>query len=173
MKNKLSFFKALEIFLIVFVIALLCLCAVQFFNTNKKPYAYNFLPQCICLEVEYADGSSAEGTAVMFNKTQAVSVAHLFEKEVDNVLAVLTPKNALIMRVALHTGLRISDVLSLKTDQLKPNFWITEQKTGKRRQIGLPEPLLSDLLDNTSAPWRWGADFFLALSLLVAARGIP
>ena len=58
---------------------------------------------------------------------------YLFEKEVDNVLAVLTPKNALVMRVALHTGLRVSDVLQLKTAQLAPRFWVTESKTGKRR----------------------------------------
>ena len=85
MKKKLTYFKALEIFLIILVIALLCLCAVQFFNLNKKPFAYNFLPQCVCIEVEYTDGSSAQGTAVMLNQTQAVSVAHLFEKEVENI----------------------------------------------------------------------------------------
>ena len=85
MKKKHTYFKAIEIFLIILVIALLCLCAVQFFNLNKKPFAYNFLPQCICLEVEYTDGSTAEGTAVMLNQTQAVSVAHLFEKEVESI----------------------------------------------------------------------------------------
>ena len=69
----------------------------------------------------------------------------LLNREVDGVLANLMPGNALVMRVALHTGLRVGDVLSLKTDQLAPRFWVTESKTGKRRQIGLPEPLLSDL----------------------------
>ena len=70
---------------------------------------------------------------------------YLLNREVDNVLAALTPGNALVMRVALHTGLRISDVLNLRTEQLKSRFWLTESKTGKRRQVGLPEPLLSDL----------------------------
>ena len=80
---------------------------------------------------------------------------YLFEKEVDNVLAVLTPKNALVMRVALHTGLRVSDVLQLKTAQLAPRFWVTESKTGKRRQVGLPEPLLSDLKNRAGDVWAF------------------
>ena len=77
----------------------------------------------------------------------------MIEKEVELVLHLLTYENRLVMRTLLHTGLRIGDVLSLKTDQLKPNFWITEQKTGKRRQVGLPEPLLADLRDNADSQW--------------------
>ena len=69
------------------------------------------------------------------------------------MLDLLTYENRLAMRVALHTGLRISDVLSLRTDRLRPNFWITEQKTGKRRQVGIPEPLLSDLREAAGDPW--------------------
>ena len=84
---------------------------------------------------------------------------YLLEKEVERVLDLLTVENRLVLRVLLHTGLRISDALQLRPDQLKPNFWITEQKTGKRRQIGLPEPLLSDLLDHSGECWVFpGAD---------------
>lgn len=78
---------------------------------------------------------------------------YLLNREVDLVLAALTPINRLVMRVALHTGLRIGDILSLKPDQIKPHFWITEQKTGKRRQVGLPEPLLSDLKNAAGDQW--------------------
>ena len=70
---------------------------------------------------------------------------YLLDREVELILQLLTPENRLVMRTLLHTGLRIGDVLRLKPEQLKPNFWITEQKTGKRRQVGLPEPLLTDL----------------------------
>ena len=70
---------------------------------------------------------------------------YLLQTEVDGVLATLMPANALVMRVALHTGLRVGDVLALRTAQLAPRFWVTESKTGKRRQVGLPEPLLGDL----------------------------
>lgn len=78
---------------------------------------------------------------------------YLLQKEVERVLDLLTYENRLVLRVLLHTGIRISDALQLKPEQLKPNFWITEQKTGKRRQIGLPEPLLSDLLGNSGKHW--------------------
>lgn len=78
---------------------------------------------------------------------------YLLEKEVDNVLAALTPENALIMRVALHTGLRIGDVLRLQAAQLAPRFWVTESKTGKRRQVGLPQPLLDDLKKQAGETW--------------------
>ena len=69
------------------------------------------------------------------------------------MLAALTPANALAMRVALHTGLRINDVLSLKTEKLAARLWVTESKTKKRRQIGLPEPLLSDLKKQAGTCW--------------------
>lgn len=78
---------------------------------------------------------------------------YLFEKEVDNVLSALTDTNRLVMRVCLHTGLRVGDVLALTPDKLKPHFWVTEQKTGKARQVGLPEPLLSDLRKNSGKHW--------------------
>ena len=70
---------------------------------------------------------------------------YLLNKEVERVLMLLTPLNRLAMRVCLHTGLRISDVLRLKTEQLAPRFWITEAKTRKRKMIGLTHDLLADL----------------------------
>ena len=78
---------------------------------------------------------------------------YLIEKEVERVLDLLTFENRLVMRVLLHTGLRISDALSLKPEQLKPNFWVTEQKTGKRKQVGLPGPLLDDLREAAGECW--------------------
>lgn len=82
-----------------------------------------------------------------------MTTEYLLQREVDNILSVLTPGNALVMRVALHTGLRVGDVLSLKTEQLQSRFWITESKTGKRRQIGLPQPLLDDLKKSAGDYW--------------------
>lgn len=78
---------------------------------------------------------------------------YLLDREVELILGLLTPVNRLVMRVCLHTGLRIGDVLQLRTAQLKPNFWITEQKTGKRRQVGLPGPLLADLRKYAGDAW--------------------
>lgn len=77
----------------------------------------------------------------------------MLEREVELVLLALTETNRLVMRTALVTGLRLGDILSLKPDRLKPHFWVTEQKTGKKRQVGLPEPLLSDLRKNAGEHW--------------------
>ena len=84
---------------------------------------------------------------------------YLIEREVERVLDLLTFENRLVLRVLLHTGLRIGDALALKPEQLKPNFWVTEQKTGKRKQVGLPQPLLNDLREAAGEYWVFpGAD---------------
>lgn len=63
------------------------------------------------------------------------------------MLALLAPSNQLIMQVCLHTGLRVGDVLALRRDQIKPRFWVTEAKTGKRRLVGLPAELRDKLTE--------------------------
>lgn len=78
---------------------------------------------------------------------------YLLEREVEGILDLLTYENRLVMRTLLHTGLRIGDVLQLRPAQLKHNFWVTEQKTGKRRQVGLPDQLLSDLRRSSDNNW--------------------
>ena len=84
---------------------------------------------------------------------------YLIQKEVEQVLDLLTFDNRLLARLLLHTGLRVGDALRLRPEQLRPNFWITEQKTGKRRQVGIPEPLLSDLRAYAGENWVFsGAD---------------
>ncbi|MBR1497954.1 MAG: tyrosine-type recombinase/integrase [Oscillospiraceae bacterium] len=75
-----------------------------------------------------------------------MTTEYLLDREVELVLSALTPDNRLVCQTLLHTGLRLSDVLNLKTEQIKPRFWVTEQKTGKRRLVGLPEPLRDALL---------------------------
>ena len=78
---------------------------------------------------------------------------YLLDKEVRQVLGLLTPSNRLVMRVILHTGLRVGDVLNLRPEQLKSRLWITESKTGKRRQVGFPSDLLQDLRKNCGENW--------------------
>lgn len=80
---------------------------------------------------------------------------YLLHKEMEHVLALLTPSNALVMRVMLHTGMRVSDVLAMKTTDLKPSGWYTEQKTGKRRRYGLPRPLLAELKAQAGSIWAF------------------
>lgn len=78
---------------------------------------------------------------------------YLLEREVWRVLAALTPENRLVMRVALHTGLRVGDVLALKPEQLAQQFWVTEAKTGKRRRVNLPRELLRELKLEAGKTW--------------------
>lgn len=82
-----------------------------------------------------------------------MTTEYLFQKEVDRVLAAMMPENRLAIRVSLHTGLRISDVLSLKPEQLKAQFWVTESKTKKKKRVNLPGPLLEDLKRNSGKYW--------------------
>lgn len=78
---------------------------------------------------------------------------YLLNAEVERVLGLLTPANRLVVRTILHTGLRVGDVLELRTSQLASRVWVTEQKTGKRKQVGLPGPLLDDLKAHAGTTW--------------------
>ena len=84
-----------------------------------------------------------------------MTTEYLLAQEVGHVLAALTMQNRLIVRVILHTGMRISDVLALKTSDLKPSGWYTEQKTGKRRRYGLPAPLLAAIKAQAGPVWAF------------------
>ena len=66
---------------------------------------------------------------------------YLYQRQLDRVLGLLMPGNSLVVRVQLHTGLRVGDVLRL-TFPLRKQVWLTEGKTGKRRHIGLPQQLI-------------------------------
>ena len=62
--------------------------------------------------------------------------------EIVHILAALQPKNRLACEISLFTGLRINDVLALKTEQAqKGRFTVREEKTGKTRAVRLPADL--------------------------------
>ena len=71
----------------------------------------------------------------------------------EHVLAALTPANRLVCRVCVATGLRVGDVVALRSDQLARQFWITEAKTGKRRRVNLTDGLLKALQDQAGKAW--------------------
>lgn len=57
-------------------------------------------------------------------------------------MAALTPANALALEVSARYGLRIGDVLALRTEDVtKQIFTISEQKTGKKRRVCLGKDL--------------------------------
>ena len=89
----------------------------------------------------------------------SVKTDYLLHKEVDHVLAALTPSNRLVCEVMLHTGLRVGDVLSLRTQDLRRRMWVTERKTGKRKQIGLPGGLLERVRAQAGAEWAFPGRF--------------
>jgi len=77
------------------------------------------------------------------------------EKQVNLVLAALTPANRTAIRVALHTGLRIGDVLALRADQLGARFSVREAKTGKVKRCGLPADLLAEVRAGAGDIWAF------------------
>lgn len=86
---------------------------------------------------------------------------YLFDSQLDLILAALTPSNALVCKVILHTGLRISDALSLPASVLerKPcRFWVTERKTGKRKLCGLPADLVAAIREQSDDTWMFPGD---------------
>lgn len=65
--------------------------------------------------------------------------------EFEHLLAALTPENRLVVEVSACTGLRVSDVLNMRTNRLSERMTVRELKTGKTRRIRLPKPLLDRL----------------------------
>ena len=45
-----------------------------------------------------------------------MTTEYLLHRKVEHVLAALTPVNRVIMRVCMHAGLRIGDMLAIKTE---------------------------------------------------------
>lgn len=63
------------------------------------------------------------------------------------VLAALTPQNRLAIEVSMRYGMRIGDVLSIKTEEVRKGAWTyKEEKTGKGRRIRLCPSLQRKLL---------------------------
>lgn len=82
-----------------------------------------------------------------------LTTEYLVKREMEHVLAALTPTNRLVCRVCVATGLRIGDVVSMRTSQLQPQFWITEQKTGKRRRVNLSKQMFEELKAQSGEQW--------------------
>lgn len=73
----------------------------------------------------------------------------------QHIFAALTPGNRLVCRVAVHTGLRVSDVLAIPSIKLGCQFWVTEAKTGKRRRVNLPKPLVEAIKAQAGPEWAF------------------
>lgn len=72
---------------------------------------------------------------------------YISEDSFNILLKALMPENRLALQVSLATGLRIDDVLHIKTAQIqKERFTIKEMKTGKSRRIRIPNALREEML---------------------------
>lgn len=85
----------------------------------------------------------------------ATTTEYLIDREVERVLSALMPQNRLIMRMVLRNGMRLSDALEFKTDNLKLAGWYVEKKTGKRRRFGLDVALLADIRAQAGPEWAF------------------
>lgn len=73
--------------------------------------------------------------------------------QMSHVLAALMPENRVIVQVCMATGLRVSDVLELRTVDLKRRQTIREKKTGKTRRIQWPAALYEEMERNAGKYW--------------------
>lgn len=73
--------------------------------------------------------------------------------QMGHILAALMPTNALVVRACMKTGLRVSDVLSLKTATFKPRQTVREQKTGKTRRVVWGQDLYVQMLGQAGKIW--------------------
>lgn len=74
--------------------------------------------------------------------------------DITVLLRLLTPQNALAMELALTTGLRIGDVLALRTDQLRSQrITICQKKTKIKKRIYINNDLLNRLKSSSGAVW--------------------
>lgn len=72
----------------------------------------------------------------------------------EHILAALMPANRLAVKVAIHTGLRIGDVLRLRPKDLRTSRpTVRESKTGKTRRISLPRAMLDELRQQAGDYW--------------------
>lgn len=72
------------------------------------------------------------------------------DENIQHVLAALMDENRLACEVCLETGLRIGDVLAIKSEDIlrSERFVIKEEKTGKRRRVYFSQKLREKMISN-------------------------
>lgn len=67
--------------------------------------------------------------------------------DISAALRLLTHHNELVLKVMFSTGLRVGDVLSLKTEDIKKSsVTIKEQKTGKKKRVRISSQLREEMM---------------------------
>ena len=82
--------------------------------------------------------------------------------EIEHILAALMPENRLACEISLFTGLRINDVLSLKTAQVESNGLLFGSKRQVKQELSAYRKIC------LSAQWSAQVSFmFLSIGLMV------
>lgn len=87
------------------------------------------------------------------HQAEMARTSYASRAQMGHILAALMPANALVVRVCMKTGLRVSDVLELKTAQLKPRQTVRERKTGKTRRVVWSAPLYEQMQAQAGRIW--------------------
>lgn len=69
------------------------------------------------------------------------------------LLTAMTPKTRLAMRMALASGLRIGDIVQLRTADMRQRMSVTEDKTGKCRRVYWPAALYREVMAQAGKEW--------------------
>lgn len=90
-------------------------------------------------------GLSKGGEKLRTTYADRVQMAH--------ILAALMPENRVIVQLCMATGLRVSDVLELRTADLKRRQTVRERKTGKTRRVQWPAQLYEEMERGAGRFW--------------------
>lgn len=72
------------------------------------------------------------------------------------LLTAMMPENRLALEVSMATGLRMGDVLAIRTEQArKGRFTIAEEKTGKHRRVYIPLKLRERMFRQAGRFFVW------------------
>lgn len=70
-----------------------------------------------------------------------------------HVLAALMPPNRLVLKCSMASGLRVNDVLSLRTVRLRQRMTVRELKTGKSKRVYWPLELYNEMAAFAGEVW--------------------
>lgn len=132
---------------------------------QKKSVFFNFsllfviyfdiiLAKCKC-RLKIFDGGIFFGFTFsgLLNGCDILRSDYVSKDNLDKILAALTYENELVLRVCISTGLRVGDVLLMRSDKLAKRMSIRELKTGKIKRIFLSDELLDKLIRNSGKIW--------------------
>lgn len=74
-------------------------------------------------------------------------------QQLGHILAALMPENRLLMQLCIASGLRVSDVLELRTADLKRRQTVRQKKTGKTRRVQWPAALYEQMERQAGRLW--------------------